>query len=80
MCADETGDVGFLRRCAAARDDGRELHREGDELGLVGVEEESEGLAIDEETGVGFVAEELESVVGKVSAFYYGASWVSTRF
>lgn len=80
MCANEAGDISLLGWGAAAGDDGRELHSEGYELGLITVEEECEGLAVNKETTVSFVAEEFERVIGEIFTFYcVCASWVSTR-
>ena len=61
----EARHVCFLRRGAAARDDGGEEDCDGDKVGAHVREEEGEGLAVDEEACVWFRAEKVE-VLGRV--------------
>ena len=70
--ADEEGDVGFLGWGAAAGDDGWEADCLGDEGFAVVLEVEREGLAVDEEGGVGVVVEHAESVECSISSFQTG--------
>jgi hypothetical protein len=71
VVADEVGDVGFLRGGAAAGDDGGELDGNGDEFLAVVGEQQGEGFAVDEETGICLAAEEGEGGVSEVFAFHW---------
>jgi hypothetical protein len=69
--ADQARHIGFLCWRAATCDDGWQLYGDRNEFLSVVCEHEREGLAVDEKTGVGFAAQEIERRVGKIFAFYY---------